>query len=273
MKDSSGTGSPPEVSIVMAAYNEQGCIGRAIDSIQAQTLVNWELIVIDDGSTDSTREIVQRYATQDQRIILISNEKNLQLPLSLNRGIKLARADLIARADADDVNLPRRLAMQCEFLHSHPDVDVLGTGAYLLDKRDNITSLLIHPSSHAALEKLSFLGIPFSHPSVMIRRSFFDRVGLYDPNFPNAEDKELWLRGLRRGCRYANLPDLLIKYGTDDFIKSWQSITRHAFSLFRMARKFRVERGYLHSCRLTAYTVAIKLRLHRPRAIRQKIMD
>jgi glycosyltransferase involved in cell wall biosynthesis len=266
--DSRDTNVLPDVSIVMAAYNEEDCIGRALDSIRAQTLSNWELIVIDDGSTDATREIVQRYVAQDQRIILVSNEKNLRLSLSLNRGIGLARANLIARADADDLNLPKRLAMQCEFLRSHPEIDVLGTGAYLLDKRNRITGLLAHPLVHADLEGLTFLEMPFAHPSVMIRRSFFLKAGLYDPYFPNAEDKELWLRGLRFGCRYANLPDPLINYQTDDFIKSWGSIARHAISLFKIVRKYRLKGGYLSSLLMTNYIVAIKLRLYKPKALR-----
>ena len=104
----------PKVSIVMAAYNEERDIGRAVESILAQTFIDWELIIVDDGSTDATADVVRRYAEKDSRINLVRNVTNLKLPASLNRGIGLAQADLIARADADDTNLPERLSKQYE---------------------------------------------------------------------------------------------------------------------------------------------------------------
>ena len=225
----------PKISVVMAAYNEERDIGRALDSIIAQTFTDWELIVIDDGSTDATTSIVRRYADSDSRIKLTCNDTNLELSASLNKGIGLAQAGIIARADADDINLPERLAKQYAFLKANDDVDVLGTGAYLLDETGRRVSTFSHPLTHAELEALPFLKIQFFHPSVMIRRRFFEQVGLYDPSYPNAEDKEIWLRGLNVGCRYANLQEPLIEYSTDGFVKSWRSITRNSLSLVRMA--------------------------------------
>src|SRR6056297_1576153 len=117
----------PKISIVMGAYNEESCIAGALDSIISQTFSDWELIVIDDGSTDATADIVRRYAECDSRIDLYRNEINMELSLSLNKGIRLARADFIARADADDVNLPDRLSKQYLYMLQHVDIDVLGT--------------------------------------------------------------------------------------------------------------------------------------------------
>ena len=104
----------------------------------------------------------------------------------------------------------------------------------------------------------------------MVRRRFFDVVGLYDANYPLAEDKEIWLRGLRAGCRYANLPEPLIEYGTDNYVKSWSSIRRHGASLFRIARNMEIKRGYFFALALFAYTAAIKLRLYKPSSIRRR---
>lgn len=258
----------PKISIVMAAYNEERGIGRALESILAQTFSDWELIVIDDGSTDTTVDVVQRYVENDGRINLVCNETNLELSTSLNKGIGLAQAELIARADADDINLPERLSKQYQYMQAHPEIDVLGTAAYLLDEVGERVNSYSHPRTHAELKALSFLKIPFFHPSVMIRKRFFDRAGLYDPQYPNAEDKEIWLRGLRVGCRYANLPEPLIEYSTDGFVKSWRSIMKHAFSLLRIVRNSNVDRGYTQALLLFAYTAAIKLKIYKPNSIR-----
>ena len=270
MIENSSQASAPEVSIVMAAYNEERDIGRAITSVLAQTFRAWELIVIDDGSTDGTADVVRGFADQDGRIVLVCNDSNLELSASLNKGIGLARADLIARADADDINLPERLSKQHEYMRAHPEVDVLGTAAYLLDDAGNRVNSYSHPLTHAELEALSFLKMQFFHPSVMIRRRFFDKAGLYDPNYANAEDKEMWLRGLDVGCRYANLPEPLIEYSTDGFVKSWRSIRKHAISLLRIAKKQEIKHGYTLTLLLFAYTAAIKLKLYSPKSLRLK---
>lgn len=262
----------PGISIVMAAYNEERNISSALDSILAQTYVDWELIVIDDGSTDATAEIVRGYTERDSRIRLVSNEANMQLSASLNKGIRLARADLIARADADDTNHPERLAKQHRYLQDHEDTDVLGTGAYLLDATGVRVNSVSHPLTHAELKALPFLKIQFFHPSVMMRRRFFDRAGMYDPRYPNAEDKEIWLRGLAAGCRYANLPDPLIEYSTDGFVKSWRSILRHGLSLLRIARDLEIKGGYTQAAILIAYTAAIKLKMRTPKSLRPNKM-
>jgi glycosyltransferase involved in cell wall biosynthesis len=258
----------PKISIVMAAYNEEQDIGRALESIISQTFADWELIVIDDGSTDATTDVVRRYAENDRRINLYRNETNLELSASLNKGIGLARADLIARADADDINLPERLSKQSEFMQAHHEIDVLGTGAYLLDEAGDRVNSYSHPLTHAELKALPFLKIHFFHPSVVIRKRFFETAGLYDPSYPNAEDKEMWLRGLSVGCCYANLPEPLIEYGTDGYVKSWRSILKHGLSLLRMARDQEIKHGYAQALVLFAYTAAIKLKIYRPKALR-----
>jgi len=258
----------PKISIVMAAYNEEHHIARALDSLVAQTFIDWESIVVDDGSTDATADIIRRYADKDSRIILVRNEANLQLSESLNKAIGLARADIVARADADDVNLPERLAKQYRYLQAHQEVDVLGTGAYLLDQTGARVNTFCHPQTHAELRSLSFLKIQFFHPSVMMRRRFFDTAGLYDPRYPNAEDKEMWLRGLAAGCSYANLSEPLIEYSTDGFVKSWSSILRHGLSLFRIVRDRKIKNGYIQAFILFSYTAAIKLKIRRPKSLR-----
>lgn len=268
MSNPAAVTASPKISIVMAAYNEERDIAKAIESILAQTFTDWELIIVDDGSSDNTVAIIQSFAAQDDRIRLIRNETNLELSASLNRGIEVARADLIARADADDINLPQRLSKQFEFMQQNPQIDVLGTAAYLLDANGQRVNTVSYPQAHDELSQLSFLKNHFFHPSVIIRSRFFDAAGVYNPEYPNAEDKEIWLRGLRSGCRYANLSEPLIEYSTDGFVKSWRSIRKHAFSLFRMVSPLKVERGYSMALLLAVYTAAIKLGVYSPRSLR-----
>ena len=268
MSNTEADSSLPKISIVMAAYNEERDIEKALDSILAQTFTDWELIIIDDGSTDATAPIIQGYADKDSRIKLVCNETNLELSASLNKGIGLAQSDLIARADADDINLPERLSKQYEYMQAHPEIDVLGTAAYLLDEAGDRVNTYSHPLTHAELKALPFLKIEFFHPSVMIRKRFFETTGLYNPAYPNAEDKEMWLRGLQAGCRYANLQEPLIEYSTDGFVKSWGAISRNSRSLMRIARDLNVKGGGFHAFVQFALTAAIKMKLYKPKSLR-----
>lgn len=258
------------ISIVMAAYNEEQYIGRAIESIQEQTFRDWELIVVNDGSSDNTETIIQQYANLDARIRLINNEKNMALPASLNIGIKHANADLIARSDADDVNLPDRLEKQYAFMQSNPEVDVLGTGAWLLAVNGTRVKKVSLPESHDELASLSFLKTPFFHSSVLIRRRFFDKVGVYDSNYIRTEDKELFLRGLHAGCRYANLPQPLIEYATDGYIRSWGSLLNKGRSLLKIASVYNIRNGYLLVAISVFHSILVKTRLYRPVSLRSK---
>ncbi len=265
-----GGGDLPKISVVMAAFNEERDIGRAIESIQAQTFMDWELVVINDGSTDTTAEIIQRYAGQDSRIRLLNNETNMALPASLNKGIEHARADLIARADADDFNHPRRLEKQYAFMQENPEVDVVGTGAWLLDANGVRINRVSLPKTHTELVKLSFLKNHFFHPSVLIRKRFFTKSGKYNAVYIRTEDKELWLRGLQAGCLYANLPDPLIEYATDGYVRSWRSILNSTTSLLRMARSYKIRNGYLLVIVLMFHSVLIKMHLYTPATLRAK---
>ncbi len=258
----------PRVSIVMAAYNEESSIAVAIQSIINQTLHNWELIIVDDGSHDMTAEIVRAFAAKDARIILVKNETNMGLPASLNRGLALARGEYIARADADDVNMPDRLGKQYAFMQDHPDIDVLGTGAFLLDAAgQRVKKTISLPETHEQLKNLGFLNTMFIHPSIMARKRFFEQVGFYSLSYTRAEDKELWLRGLRGGCRYANLQEPLVEYSTDGYIRSWHSIGAKTQSCLRIVRKYKIRYGYLLTVLSLLLALSVKFGLRKPRSL------
>jgi glycosyltransferase involved in cell wall biosynthesis len=139
----------PRISVVMSVYNGEKYLRQAIESILQQTYTDFEFIIIDDGSTDSSREIIQSY--DDKRIRLVINEQNIGLTKSLNKGIRLAKGEFIARMDADDISLPQRFEKQVAYLDSHPEVGVLGTYANIIDHRGKIINNIIFPTEHETI--------------------------------------------------------------------------------------------------------------------------
>ncbi|MCA9034530.1 MAG: glycosyltransferase [Planctomycetaceae bacterium] len=185
----------PSVSIVMACLNSRSTVEATICSLQSQSMKNWELILIDDGSTDGTEKILQHIAGSDSRISYISQQNN-GLTQALIRGCNLAKAPLIARQDADDISLPNRLAQQHQLLSKRPEVGFVSCFADYIGPRDEYLSTVIRPAdSIEATEKLlnERLGPP-AHGTVMFRKSIYDQVGGYRPQFYYAQDSDLWMR-------------------------------------------------------------------------------
>jgi hypothetical protein len=200
----------PAVSVVLPVYNCPQYVGEAIQSILDQSFADFELILIDDGSTDETPSVLQRYA--DARIRLFT-QKNQGLAATLNRGIGLAQGHFIARQDQDDVSLPERLARQVAFLDSHPKCGLVGTWAEIWRERNRTQRVHRHPCDDATLKFELLFNNPFVHSSVMIRKAALDRVGGYceDKNRQPPEDYELWSR-IAREYQVANLPEVLHVY-------------------------------------------------------------
>lgn len=254
----------PAISVIMAAFNEEATIERAIRSIQNQSFTDWELIVVNDGSTDRTQEIVERICAKDRRIFLFNNPTNLRLPKSLNIGIGRARGDLIARADADDVNLAHRLEIQYMFMRRNPHIDVAGSAAWLLDAKGVRAKIVEMPLTHVELNGVALCKTHFFHSSVIIRRRFFEKVGVYAPQFIRAEDKELWYRGLRAGCQYANVREALVEYSTNDYKRSWRSIYYELSSLMKIGAIYQTKWRILNVARTLLYSVLVKANLYKP---------
>jgi glycosyltransferase involved in cell wall biosynthesis len=196
----------PAVSVAMAVFDGAPWVGAAVESLLGQTLADLEVVVIDDGSTDATPEVLA--SIRDPRL-RIERRARQGLTRALNRALDLARAPLVARLDADDVALPERLARQRQYLDAHPDVGLLGTGAREVDPSGREVAILRPPVDDAALRRALIRANPLVHSSVMMRRTVLDRVGGYDPSFPVAQDYDLWMR-MARVSRLANLPELLV---------------------------------------------------------------
>lgn len=207
----------PRVSVVMPTYNGEKYIAETIRSILAQAYSDFELVVVDDGSTDRTAQVVESFA--DPRIRLIRSEVNGGIAVATNRGYAAAKGEFIAQMDHDDIAVPNRLAIQVAFLDAHPDVDGCGgqsvnmSGSTALDHfchRLKRPRAVLGPD-RVACETL-FTGILFN-PTIMFRSRILENFsGPYDPAFRVSADKDFIERSVARGVRWAILPDLLLRY-------------------------------------------------------------
>ena len=198
-----------KISVIMATYNCEKTVEKAIDSILAQTYENWVMIICDDGSTDGTLEILRRYEREyPGKFVIIRNEKNSKLPYSLNHCLQYVQTDLVARMDGDDWSTPDRFEKQVAFLKSHPEYDLVGTGVTVFDGEKKIASIVKtpEPTKHTMLKDNAF-----SHATIMTYKRVYDALGGYslDPTVERVEDVDLWCRFLAAGFRGYNLPDEL----------------------------------------------------------------
>lgn len=200
----------PLISVLLPVYNAAPYVKEAIESILNQTYQHLELIVIDDGSTDDSGQVVGR--VRDPRI-RIFHQANQGLPAALNQAIQTAQGAYVARQDADDIALPKRFEKQVEFLETHQDCGIVGTWAEIRSENKALQAIHKHPSDYHILKFELLFDNPFVHSSMMIRKSVFDRVGLYstDKSVRPAEDYELWSRAARE-FEVANIPEVLQIY-------------------------------------------------------------
>jgi glycosyltransferase involved in cell wall biosynthesis len=183
----------PLVSVLLAAHDEARYVGAAIDSVLGQTLRDLELVVVDDASTDGTSDVLAD--VRDDRLVVLRNEEQLGLAASLNRGLERASGRYMARLDADDVALPRRLELQVARMRSEPPVAVLGTDIADLDEAGRSGQAHEMPRGPVTVRWHALFGAPFFHPTVLVDRELLDEHGLrYDPAYLESEDYDLWAR-------------------------------------------------------------------------------
>jgi len=201
---------PPRVSVVMAVHNEERFVRDAVQSVLRQTLPDFELLVIDDASTDKTPGILHQLA--DPRVRVLRNDVNSGLTASLNVGLDAARGDYIARLDGDDIAAPDRFARQVEFLDAQPHIGIVGSSRRVVDEQERLLYEAAALTDDREIRWRMLLGNALAHPTVMIRGSILRRHGFrYDTSFRTAQDYELWTR-LLCVTRAANLPEPLVTY-------------------------------------------------------------
>ncbi len=201
----------PRITVAMSVYNNAPYLAHAIESIVAQTFGDFEFLIVNDGSTDKSGAIIDRFAADDSRIRAI-HQANAGLIVSLNRMIAEARAPIIARMDGDDIALPERFARQIAFLDANPEIGVLGTGCTVIEEDGKPSPHRFENvvSTEDILEDMKN-GPPLCHPSVMMRTAAVRAAGGYHAAYQHCEDYDLWLR-LSEHVRMANLPDRLLLY-------------------------------------------------------------
>lgn len=206
----------PVISVLMAAHNAQRWLRLSIDSILNQTLPEFEVVVVDDGSTDGTLEILRDYSLRDSRVKILDLPKKVGLARALNLGLSQCRGAFVARMDADDIAHPRRLEIQLEYLRSHPDIGIVGSQAITIDATGKKQGLVLMPCEPAAVKWHSIISNPFIHPSVMFLRSLLEENECtYDPELNSAQDYDLWSR-LLAAASGANLSRPLLLYRVSD---------------------------------------------------------
>lgn len=198
----------PKITVLMPVYNAQQYLNEAIDSILNQTFTDFEFLIINDGSTDGSKKIILSY--KDPRIRYLENKKNLGVTKTLNRGLRLAKGEYIARMDADDISLPNRFKKQVEFIEKNLQVAVCGTWARLIGNKSHNNDIWKSPSDFQSIKSLALFYSPIYHPTVLIRNNMLKRYNLsYNPSFTHAEDYELWVRIMKK-AKVANLKEVLL---------------------------------------------------------------
>jgi glycosyltransferase involved in cell wall biosynthesis len=224
----------PSITVVLPVRNGARWLGEALASVTGQSLSEWELLAIDDGSADATPAILAEFAGRDPRIRPIRQEA-LGLVAALNRGLAEARGPLLARLDADDRALPERFARQARHLEENPDVGLLGSWANRIDEQGRPRGRIAPATDPEELARVLMRANPFVHSSVMLRVELARRLGGFRPAFRAAEDYDLWLR-VAETAKTANLPEPLVDYRWHEENVTHRNAIRQAFSV-RLAQR------------------------------------
>lgn len=251
------------VSIILPTYNGGRFIARAVESVLAQDFQDFELLVIDDGSTDDTVALIAPFITKDARVRIIRNPQNFGLQKTLNVGLQQAKGEYIARIDDDDVwALADKLAKQVAFLDSHPDYALVGTGVVVMDENGKELFRFKNPETDEQLRSQMLYRNYFSHSSVLFRKSTALQFGGYSPDISalHIEDYDLWLK-IGTVAKLANLPIYALRFMLRPSTISAQHKRVQLLRQFRLMQKFRkAYPGYVwslikSSVRLVAYTL------------------
>jgi len=203
----------PFVTVFTPNYNSSRYISETIESIINQTYSNFEYLIIDDGSTDNSWEIIQKYAKKDKRIKILRNEKNLGIVKTRNKGLKerAPKSKYFAIIDSDDISKLNRLRIQVEFLEKNQDYGLVGSNICIIDEDSNLVGFRQYPSTDNEIRKKITRFNPFTQSSVVIRTMAINQVGLYDEKWDVCQDYDYWLR-IGVNWKLANIDKPLIKY-------------------------------------------------------------
>lgn len=206
----------PLISVLMPVYNAEKYLSQSVQSILDQTFIDFEFIIINDGSGDSSQSILERFEKQDSRIRLFNQDnvgKNHGIAITLNKGLAHVKGKFVARMDADDIAFPTRLAKQVTFLEQNSEYVAIGSRVLLIDPDGWPIGPFAQKTDHEDIdaEHLAGSGGAICHPAVMIRTETLEKLGGYTQRMKHCEDRDLFLRLAEVG-KLANLPETLLKY-------------------------------------------------------------
>lgn len=199
----------PRITVVIPTYNHQAYLAEAVESALHQTYTDREVLVVDDGSTDRTPEILERYG----RAIRVIRKANGGTPSTLNAGILGAQGEWVAWLSSDDAFLPDKLARQMEYVKQHPTCGVVYTDWFVVDGKGQVTDQLASPTfpTRKSLIAGLFVGCVINGSTTLVRRKCFEKAGLFDEQLPQAHDWDMWLR-LARDYPFGHVPLPLLRY-------------------------------------------------------------
>lgn len=224
------------MSVVIPAYNASVYLPDAVDSILKQTFQNYEMIIIDDHSSDDTWNVIQHFAGKDPRIRAYQNEENLGIAGNRNRGVALARGKYLVWQDADDISLPTRIESQYRFMESHPEVGILG-GYIELFKGQVVLGVRKYPADDADLRRCIFRYSPIAQPAAMVRMEALRNVGEYNLKYPPAEDIDMTFR-IGEHYNLANLQEIVVRYRESDTSATFTRLKKMELSTLQIRRKY-----------------------------------
>lgn len=234
----------PLISVILPVHNAEKYLIEALESLRYQTYPHFEVIAIDDASSDLSYRILRNYAKIDSRFKVYKNKTNLKIANTLNFGLTKAQGQYIARMDADDISLPGRFLKQINFLIKHPGVVVVGGQCLTIDKNSKITGKKLFPVNHIEISELMYTANPLQHPSIMINRELLPKnFAWYNPLLTPAEDLDLYFRLGKFGL-FANLKTTLLMYRQHDDSETFRN-PKHTFKVTQKVRRLAVSKyGY-----------------------------
>lgn len=213
----------------MSVYNDERYISKSVESILNQTFTDFEFIITDDCSKDGSLKILRSYAAKDSRIILIENKENLKLTKNLNNMLSLAKGDLIARMDSDDISFSDRFEKQVQIFKNNPDIDFVFTGTMLIDEDGNEICKSWRPNNIKTILNMMKYNDLIPHPTIMAKKDFFAKAGNYtEMKGFGQEDKELWEKFIKLEVNFHYLNEILLFYRINS---KGISYTKNTFSL------------------------------------------
>jgi len=203
----------PLISVIMSVYNDEKNLPEAVESILNQTFGDFEFIITEDCSKDNSLKLLRDYASKDKRIVLIENKENLKLTKNLNSMLGIAKGDLIARMDSDDISLPERFEKQVKIFKDNPEIDFVFTSSMLMDNEGNDLCESWRPNDIQKILDHMKYDTYIPHPTVMAKKEIFAKAGNYtEIKGYGQEDKELWEKFIGIGVKFYYLNEILLRY-------------------------------------------------------------